>query len=486
VVADPGADPRRLAEAAYGRRLGWFFEQWLAPHPEIDYSVRDVKSAEVGGRWRHRITVARDSDRPIVEPVQVMARERGGKPHYLVWNGDTEGKRPRRLSEVPPHTDHTFTLMTDRPLRHVVVDPRARLLETPLKPHTNVDPLFNNRTPSQFRFIYSGIGFEVSASEFSAAQTASARLQALSGRVLFESSQRRDLRYTGHLQFHRDREATAALGTGVSIWLGDKVNRRRRRARIRLFTDVQWLNARGLDVSGGVRTTQSAAIIDDTRKFSLWPDRGRRLLFAASTGQTVRIGGPRDHRFSLTLQASWVQIWHIAHQHTLASRVELAFMTPLGGLPEYRSLIRAGGLEGLGGYGGNEIFGRAMALAQLEYRHVYFNNLDANLLQVAWLRGLGGALFTGVASVSHCDDYGGWFRGDSYRAQVGYGVTAFMQLLGVTPQFIRFDVAVPLLRPRYNCLGNIHPDYLGETQGLEQGEFKLPPVGLNLTFLQPF
>ncbi len=486
LVADPDADPRRLAEAAYGRRLGWFFDEWLAPLPEVDYSVSGVKSVAADGRYRHQITVARDADVPVVEPVQVLARERGGRSHYLVWNGDAEGAlRPKRLAEVPLTASHTFTLTTDRPLNAVTLDPRARLTETP-RPHKNVDPLFNNRRPVQSRFVYTGIGFEISASEFGAAKTASARLQALSGRVLFEGSQRRDLRYTGHLQFQRDREASAAVGGGASIWLGDKVNRRRRRARIRLFADLQWLNANGLDQSAGVRVTQTAALIDDTRKFNLWPDRGRRLLLALHGGQTIRIGGAQDHRFSLTAAASWVQIWPLAHQHTIATRVELAIMAPLASQPEYRSLIRAGGLEGLGGYGGNEIFGRALALAQLEYRHVFFNNLDGNLLQLAWLRGLGGSLFTGVASTSPCGGYDGWFGRGSYHAQVGYGVTGFMQLLGVTPQFIRFDVAVPLVRRESVCLGHVHPNYLGEIQGLAPGQYTLPPIGLNLSFLQPF
>jgi hypothetical protein len=161
-------------------------------------------------------------------------------------------------------------------------------------------------------------------------------------------------------------------------------------------------------------------------------------------------------------------------------------MAPIGSTAEYRSLLRGGGLDGLGAYSGNEIFGRAMALAQLEYRHVFINNLDINLLQLGWLRGFGGSLFTGVASVAGCDGLGGWFAKDSYYAQVGYGVTAFMQLLGVTPQLIRLDVAVPLVRRRTECLGHVHPDYLGEVQGLAPGEYTLPPVGLNLIFLQPF
>ena len=256
---------------------------------------------------------------------------------------------------------------------------------------------------------------------------------------------------------------------------------------MRLYADLQYLNPRSLDQVGGVRVNQSAAVLHDNRKFGLWPDRGHRLAFAVTAGQTARFGGPdAQQRFSLQFYGGWTQVWPLAHDHTLASRIDVSLMTPLGGTPEYRSLIRGGGLDGLGGFGGNELFGRALALAQLEYRHFYVRNLDVNLLHVIWIRSLGGALFTGVASMSHCDDYRGWFGKGSWVGQVGYGVTAQMQGIGVSPQFIRFDVAVPLGRHSYTCLGNKHPDYLGEIQGIAPGQYSLPPVGVNLTFLQPF
>ncbi len=535
LIKNPRADPKRVAEMAYGHRLDWFFDQWLAPYPDVDYRVATVTSQRTADGYDHKITVARDG--PALEPVQVLVRERGGGAHYLVWNGDDatatntpspsverQGERQAALPSTleleakeaqddaedpdaeetpapaggeaaeasrvwhgaPPQAEYTFGLQTARPLRSVMLDPRERLVETPMPPRTNVDPLYNNRYPAQARFVYTGIGLEVAAAEFSAAQTAAARLQAISGRVLFEASQRRDLRYTGHLQFSRDRDAKAAVGTGVSVWLGDKINRRRRRTRVRVFTDLQWLNFRSLDTRGGVRVRETVALVDDTRKFSLWPDRGHRLALTLTAGQTIRTEGLRDHRYNLSGSASWVQIWSLAHQHTLATNVELAVMAPLGSAPEYRNLLRGGGLGGLGAYGGNELFGRMMGLAQLEYRHVYVNNLDFNLAHIAWLRGLGGALSGGVVSLSSCDSFRGFLGRDSYYGQVGYALTAFLQLLGVTPQFIRIDVSVPLVRRDTLCLGNMHPEYLGERQGLEDGQLRLPPVGFNLMFLQPF
>lgn len=486
IAADRAVDPVAAAEAAYGHSLGWFFDQWLAPYPAVDYAIHRVESTALpGGRRRHTITVRRVGERAPIEPVQVIAAERGGPRHFLVWNGEVRPDDPSTRSVGPGVIEHVFTIETDRPLRAVTVDPRARLVEQPVE-RRNVDPLFNNRRPSSLRFVYTGFGFEASASEFLAGQTPAARLQAVSGRVLFEMSRRRDLGPIGHFAAHRDRESSAAFGGGVSLYFGDKINRRRRRSRVRLYTEIHSLNPRGLDQTGGVRFTQSAAIVDDNRKFSLWPDRGHRLSFGIYAAETIRFGARPDHRHSLRFAGSWVQVWPLAHQHTLASRIELEIMAPLVGPPEYRSLVRAGGVDGLGAYGGNEIFGRAVALAQLEYRHVFWSNFNINVLHLYWLRGIGGSLFTGVASVSGCDDYRGWFGRQSWYGQVGYGVTAFLQLLGVTPQFIRFDVGVPLVRRRTLCLGDTLPDHLAELQGIDPTQFQLPPVGVNLTFLQPF
>ncbi|MCY1062411.1 hypothetical protein [Nannocystis sp. SCPEA4] len=488
MARERGADPVAAAEAAYGRSLAWFFDQWLGPYPAVDYSVEKVDSAPLpDGRWRHTITIRRAGERPAIEPVQVLATERGGQRHYLVWNGSPESGTNIEVSPGTGSIDHVFTLETQNRLRSVMVDPRARLLEEPQGRRRNVDPLYNNRSPPSFRFVYTGFGFEVSASEFLAGKTPATRFQAVSGRVLFEMSRRRDLRSIGHLQLHRDREAAAAVGGGASFWFGEKVNRRRRRGRVRLFSEVHSLTSRGLDQSAGVRFAQSLSIIDDTRKFSLWPDRGHRLSFGLYAAETIRTDVlVADHRHSLTLSGSWVHIWPLAHQHTLASRVELTMMVPLAGRPEFRSLVRAGGVDGLGAYGGNELFGRGVALAQLEYRHMFWSNFNINLVHLFWLRGIGGTLFTGVASVSSCDTLRGWFGRETWYGQVGYGVTAFLQLLGVTPQFVRFDVAVPLARRRTTCLDETLPDYLGTIQGLEPGEYQLPRIGVNLTFLQPF
>ena len=63
-----------------------------------------------------------------------------------------------------------------------------------------------------------------------------------------------------------------------------------------------------------------------------------------------------------------------------------------------------------------------------------------------------------------------------------------MQLLGVTPQLVRLDLAVPVTRRDTQCLGQTLPGYLAEFQGLEasQASQLLPPFNINLVFNHPF
>ena len=123
-----------------------------------------------------------------------------------------------------------------------------------------------------------------------------------------------------------------------------------------------------------------------------------------------------------------------------------------------------------------------------EYRHVFLNNLRANVGNVVWWMGLGGATFVGAATASSCESYRGWFSRESWRFNAGYGLFAYTHLLGVAPQFLRLDVAFPFGRRPSTCLGEELPSFLAVRQGLDAGQAErlLPELNVNLTFGQPF
>ncbi|NJN14665.1 MAG: hypothetical protein HC813_03365 [Planctomycetes bacterium] len=115
------------------------------------------------------------------------------------------------------------------------------------------------------------------------------------------------------------------------------------------------------------------------------------------------------------------------------------------------------------------------------------DDLRIPLLNLIFVRTITGALFGGVTSLSSCDDYSGWFSGPSWFGQVGYGLGAQFTWLGVAPQMLRVDAAIPLgRRGTRSCLGETLPDYIGEVQGIDDVERLLPPFNINVTFSHPF
>ncbi|MCB9712869.1 MAG: hypothetical protein H6712_03385 [Myxococcales bacterium] len=487
MVHDPTQDPVRAAERAWGHELGWFFEQWLGPYPSVDYVLHRVVSEREGDGWRHEITVERIGQRPVIEPVQVLATERGGEAHYLVWDGEL-APHNESLATEPRQGLHRWELHTARRLRSVRVDPRSRLLQQPQPPHDNVDPRFDDRRPPQYRFLYTGAGVSIAASEFVNATTPASRFNAIAGFASFETSLRRDLRRTGHLLVSRDRETNLGLGASVNLWFGDKVNNQRRRSRVRLSLNGSWLNESSLDPRGGVRMTERVALVDDTRRFGWWPERGRWLSVSLTGRHTVRIDGLPGDVHDVVAGASWIQLWRLAHDHVLATALSGEMVFPLVGGSEFRNLARMGGIGGLSGYLADEIFGRGVVLAQAEYRHVYVNDLHLPLLHLGYLRSLGGTLFTGTGSASSCDGFDGWLGPKSFYGHAGYAADARLSIFGVTPQLFRVEVSVPLVRRDTTCLGQSLPGYLGERQGLSPEEVRqvLPRFNINVTFQQTF
>lgn len=485
LLSDLSADPVRLAERSYGYTLDWFFDQWLGTYPEVDYWVEDVSSRRSGGGWDHSVTIRKLSRQPVVEPVQILVTDKDGGEVFEVWNGQAASSGT--LDGEPLRGEYTFEVHTDARLDSVRLDPRKRLVQTPLEP-SNVDPVFNDRDKPQFRFLYTGAGLSVAASEFVNAGTPSARFNAIAGFAAFEASLRRDLRRTGHVLVARDRESIVAVGSGVNLWWGEKTNAQRRRGRVRLFFTGGWLSDGSLDPLGGVRLTERISVIHDTRRFSWWPERGRALSLGVMARQTLRDHeGQADHRADLAADATWVQLWPIAHDHVIASSLRGEIVVPLLRDPEFRSLTRVGGIGGLGGYAADEAFGLGQIAAQAEYRHVYVRNMHANVGHVLYGRSVGGVAFVGAATTSRCDSYGGWFGRDSWYAHVGYGLTARLSVLGVTPQLLRVEASVPLVRRNgVRCLDRVLPDFLAERQGLQSADALLPPFNVNVLFNQSF
>ena len=495
LIETPSRSPESLMEEQYGRRLDWFFEQWLGPLPASDYAVQTVRSTREEDVYRHEIVIVKDQDRLVVEPVWIELRDEDDHVVRLVWNGEPSGDDEVVTRADGVRVTHVMRATTRAKLTSVTVDPRHRIVQTArIEPRVgargdNMDPRFNDRVPKQPRFVYTGVGISVAASEFASAKTAMARLNAVSAFLAFEASLRRDMRRTGNFAIFTDRETVGGIAGTASFFFGAPRNRQRRRVALRTGGGVSWLNESGLDKERGLRLSQTLGLSHSTVKFGWWPSRGHVLDVGMNASEALdpsEDGG--DLRVTLGWSAGWTQYWRLAHHHVLASSLQLGLVQPLVGRMEFRSLLRAGGIGGLGGFTGNELFGRGLALLRLEYRHLLFRHLSVNGLHVAWFRGLGGVLTGGAASLSSCDDLSGWLGASSWYGSVGYGIQAQLQLLGTLPQLIRVDASVPLGRRATTGLGRERPAWLAAAQGAPGSAAAelLPPFTINVTFNHPF
>ncbi len=109
-------DVHYAAEAASGRDLGWFFQQWVRERSWLDYAVGNVETAphtDAQGRrvYRHRVEVRRLGEAVMPLTVRLVAND--GDVH------DTE------LDGVA--LTHTVTWESPTPLRDVHLDPTHSL-----------------------------------------------------------------------------------------------------------------------------------------------------------------------------------------------------------------------------------------------------------------------------------------------------------------------------------------------------------------------
>lgn len=499
LVEDSSAAPRTLLSRAYGYTLDWFFDQWLGPLIPSDYGVKSLVSEPDGAGFRHRLTVIKAVEESVVEPLQVRVSLESGESVPLVWNGESDEREAAAVREVPGEgyqMEHVFEFTTDAAVKSVLLDPRQRIVQTSRLPTSrggrtdNSDPRFNDLDPKQGRFVYTGVGINVAASEFFNATTPIARTNAVSAFLAFEASLRRDMRRTANFAIFTDRETIAGLSAAGNFFFLRPRNRQRRRLSLRAGGGFSWLNRQGLDESGGLRLTESLRLIDNTTRFGWWPESGHVLELGLSSGQTFLNDNadPDPMRVTLGVGGGWVQYWRIAHEHVIATAVRVGVVAPLVGDLQFRSLLRVGGIGGLGGFSANEVFGRGVARVQMEYRHLLIRHLSVNGLHLAWFRGLGGVLTGGVASASPCGSLDGWLDRSSWYGTAGYALQAQVQLLGALPQLIRVEASVPIGRRSTQCLGATLPDRIATSQGLpaSQAASLLPPLSINVTFNHPF
>ncbi|HEX9102208.1 MAG TPA: hypothetical protein VF997_08400, partial [Polyangia bacterium] len=424
-----GAALRPTAEGVRGESLDWFWRQWLAPYPKVDYRFADVRSERLGKQaFRHVARVVKVGDAPPVEPVEVRAIDRKGNIGNQTWDG--VGR------------EHTFVFDTPAPLSVIEIDPRGRLVED--LPGSNDDLKFDDRRPPRWKFIYNNFGgllrfFPTLGLDLSLDFSLSRILDLHHGlRFVIYRSESTQVGVNSSYAYGFGRKITAArLSSGLGVSLGV--------ARI----DPSFGQAVGAGANPGTLLTASASWGYDDRLFVWEPNRALSLGAAIAVDETVLDNGTLLSQG--VASAGWESIVPLGDGQGVA--LSFGGAVTFGDLKIARQMLSAGGAGGVRGYDVATLLGRWRALGRVEWRHVFTHELNINLLHSLYLRGIGGGLFAEAGVISPCESYTPDKK--SAAVDVGYTLRIFGDWFGVSQTTINIDIAVPLINRELDrsCFG---------------------------------
>jgi hypothetical protein len=451
---------RKAAEQAAQRPLDDFFAQWLGPYPPVHYEIVAVESQASGSERIHHVLVRKHG--AVVEPVTLWARDQGGREFDLRWDGRG--------------ATHDFTFRSPDTLDVVHLDPQERLVES--WPGRNDDLRFDNRRPPRWKLLFYSFSALLDVVQLQPAF-----------RIDFALLRKYDLSQSFRFGFFHspiiDYGASVAYGRNF----GEQVDPNRRSGGVDVGLSASRLNqdfARfaGREARPATRLGISAGLGYDDRLWLLDAHRGFAAGLNAGTSATLL--DEEATLWNYSLGASATKVLRMRPGHVLAA--QLGAGSVFGDIELPSQLIGVGGPNGMVGYETDELLGRAAATLTVEYRHMFVQGLDWNVLHLYRGRGFGGALFADAASLSSCDEVpGGWLGGDSYFFDAGYSLRGYFDYLGVSQAIIRADVGVPLNRHHHPCSIVDDPGMDGVLGTLDDPPPpSRSPFGIFISFAPPF
>ncbi len=403
---------RATVERELDRDLGWFFDQWRAPLPSVNYVLRSVTTRRApDGTWISTVGLAREGD-AIAEPVRVQAIAPGADAR-VTWNSD-EGAGELQLTTAR------------RPLA-IELDPNGRLIETDRR---------DNRIPPVWRLLlhYAYVDYEFKLNTIDAG---------FSVQVERSNDLRNQIDVVG---FRRQQSTGAALGyirsAGRFTYYRGLLHRL---GFYLLAEDLETRYAReGLHVVPGFDPEISrvdstlgvvAAYRYDSRDDWRFSRRGTRFYAGIEAGTSL------DERLDVYRLASA----EVVHQKRLSDNNVLALQLKAGtflatdpAAVPLSKLFYLGGIEDVRGISAPEIVGPTKFLVGAEWRHYWLHDLDLNFY-VERMRGLQGVLFVDSGFIApRLGDVPALPR---WVTSVGYGFREHYDFLGVRPMVFRLDLA---------------------------------------------
>lgn len=403
---------RKIAERVTGQDLDWFFDQWRAPLPRVNYVLEHLLTAQLkNGEWVSQMKLSKTGD-DVREPVEVRARAKGPDAHEK-WNS-TEGEK-------------IIELYTDARPVAIELDWRNRLIETSRR---------DNRWPPKWRMLlqYAWIDYEF-------------ELNTLDAAVGFQFERSNDLRDEIDVgAFLLQQSKGAQLGYVHSM--GPPTFYRGLLHRVGAFLLLEDLDEGfaqdGLHVVPGFDPQVSE--VDATLGLSLmyrYDSRddwrfsrfGTRAFLSTEVGTSIR---GAEARYQL-IEGDIVHLRKITDNNVMALQLKggTFFGTDPADVP-LSKLFFLGGIDDARGISAPDIVGPTKFLGSLEWRHFVLHDLDVNL----WLqrmRSLQGALFVDTGYIS--PRTGAVPPMNDWVTDVGYGFRQHYELFGIRPMVLRIDIA---------------------------------------------
>ena len=386
---------------AGSRETDALIDQWLSTRAKIDFSIKQVNEVEINGSVQTSIHINKHGKGN--EPLRIVAREKNGTLIPIVWDGRSK--------------DHTLVLETNEGIKSVTLDPD--LMSSDPNRKNNTLPLKWKVLVDEFR-----AGYDFQTDDLSLRTS-------LLFQYLYDTKNSIKLLYaqttTGelsHIAYTRTVKKNHTFTTGLTF-------ETREPSLTNRFTEEAGLVSLGYHF-----------IFPD---IPLLTEVAKRLT---TTFPAFDVGLDYSQQFtdseydnSLTMTLDFRRTLSFTNYHEIGTRILIG--QSVGRLFKNRRFA-LGGTDSMRGYTPLTFEGENISLFSIEYRFPLIYETDINLLGLAHTHTWQGALFTDTGMVSGSHNV---FKPGSFRSDVGTGIRFFVDLFGVFPSIVRFDIAIPIDSP---------------------------------------
>ena len=397
-----------------------FIRTWLGPYPKVRYRLGSWGSEppKDGTEEVHqaRIEILRMGE-TVAEPVTVALKDANGVRSTWVLPAS---EAPQRIL--------TATLASS--LRSVVIDPEGRLAQESHPESPN--PRLDDRSHPGWRVLLNSFNILLGAS----AGTVNTALN-------LQFSKRWDPTWRFGLSGRISPEAYTLTGRAVR-GIGPALTPNQRAAWVGAAVTADRLRAgfvEGADAGWATRVALFGGYDNRTTTWAPEPGWGLRLGLGyariLSENEGVSTGGTTN---AFSFSVAGLRSWRVRAAHTLSLRGR--WDAWFHGEPRPQLLFNLGGRAAVRGYQLGALQGRSRGLLSGEWLHPLLRETDVDAFKLVWADRLDGAFFADVSALG--DEL---IRGRQYlvRADVGYGLRAYLSYLGVRPGVLAVDIALPLI-----------------------------------------